>query len=158
MGTAFFSKYPIESSTVHQFPETRIPIFEIKLNINGQPVTFIGGHPWPPLPQWGQRHRDQLADVIQVAAAVDQTQSPLIVAGDFNTTPNAFMLRSLTNEADVALVRNRFDLQKTFFNASVIRFSFDHVFVSEKVSVTYYEFGNRAGSDHLPIIVDFGLN
>ncbi|MEM9777324.1 MAG: endonuclease/exonuclease/phosphatase family protein [Chloroflexota bacterium] len=157
MGTALFSKFPIVRSEVHQFAGTRIPITEAVIDVNGEHLTFVGGHPWPPLPQWGQLHREQLDDVIGVAAAVDETQMPLIVAGDFNTPPTAYMLNKLAAEANVRQVRQRFDFRKTYFPYPLVAMSLDHVFVSDKIWVGGYFFGNSAGSDHVPLVVDFSL-
>ncbi|MFK7802006.1 MAG: endonuclease/exonuclease/phosphatase family protein [Anaerolineae bacterium] len=159
MGTAFYSKYPITSETLHRFQETRIPIFEIELMVNGETVVFVGGHPWPPLPQWGETHREQLADIIDVATAVrlERPTVSLIVGGDFNTPPTAYMLDLLTEQADVAQVRNRFDYRKTFFSPSVMGTPIDHVFVSDQLTVADYSFGELAGSDHRPLVVDFSM-
>lgn len=158
MGVALFSKYPIVESKVHKFADTRIPIIEATVEIEGETVTFVGGHPWPPQPQWGQLHRNQLDEIVSVAAGVDQQETPLIVAGDFNTPPSAYMLRKLSHDAQVAQVRTRFDLGKTFNLFPFVGFPLDHVFVSDGVAVVAYQYGSAAGSDHLPIVVDLALN
>ena len=157
MGTALYSKYPIVESEVHQFAGTRIPISEAVIDVGGKRFAFVGGHPWPPLPQWGKLHREQLDDVIDVATGIDETQMPLIVAGDFNTPPSAYMLNELATEANVRQVRQRFDFRKTYFPFPLVAMALDHVLVSDKILVGGYSFGNAAGSDHVPLVVDFSI-
>jgi endonuclease/exonuclease/phosphatase (EEP) superfamily protein YafD len=101
MGLALFSPVPITSSSVHRF-ETRIPVFD---------VTFdVGGHPWPALPQWGQLHRKQMADIARVAAEAEQ---PLIVAGDFSAAPWSYAVSRSADRADVQDARIGFPLEGT---------------------------------------------
>ena len=157
MGTAIYSKHPFDQAEIHQFAGTRIPITEVTINADGHLFTFVGGHPWPPMPPWGQLHREQLEDIIDVAAAVDQAQTPLIVAGDFNTAPQTYMLRNMAQQANVQQVRQRFDLTKTYTVAPLISIPLDHIFVSEAIHASDYFYGDPAGSDHKPIFIDFSI-
>lgn len=157
MGVALYSKFPIVDQTLHRFAETRIPIFEVDFDVAGEMVTFVGGHPWPPQPQWGALHRAQLNDVLRVAEGVENER--LIVGGDFNTPPTAYMLQQLASRAEVAQVRSRFDLRKTFFPVPVLGLTLDHLFVSDSFGVQSYTYDrDMAGSDHRPLVVDLSFN
>ncbi|MEM8862664.1 MAG: endonuclease/exonuclease/phosphatase family protein [Chloroflexota bacterium] len=157
MGTALYSKHPFVESKTHQFAGTRIPISEVLINVDGKQFVFVGGHPWPPLPPWGQLHREQLDDIIGVAESALQLDVPLVVAGDFNTPPQAFMLNQLAQRVGVNQVRQQFDLRKTYSPFPAVFMSLDHVLVSEDIRVSDYSYAGSAGSDHVPIVVDFSI-
>ena len=158
MGTAVYSKFPIVDSQLHRGQRSRIPVSEVTIELNGERLTLVGGHPWPPLPQWGALHREQLMSVIDVASAVDRSNTSLVVAGDFNTPPSAYMLSLLSKQAEVSHVRGRFDISKTFFPFPLIGMSLDHVLVSDSVQVVNYFYGDEAGSDHRPLLVDISVS
>lgn len=154
MGLALFSRLPIEEAIVHRSDDTRIPIYEVRMRAKETAFTFVGGHPWPPQPQWGQLHRDQMAAITRVAAGAPQ---PLIVAGDFNAAPWAYTLRDLAHAAEVRHVRDALDAGKTWFGAPLIGLPLDHVLISDEWRVLAYRYGARGGSDHVPIVVDLRL-
>lgn len=156
MGLALYSRVPIEAATVHRAADTRIPIFDVDLDLDGETVTFVGAHPWPPSPRWGDLHRAQNGDVIEVAEA--RGEFPLIVAGDFNTPPASFMMREMARRTETKIVRGRFDLSKTFYLNRLIRFCLDHIFVSSEWDVVNFEYGERVGSDHVPLVIDLRLS
>lgn len=154
MGLALFSKLPFEQSEVHRFAETRIPIFEVEFELNGQLVSFVGGHPWPPIGRWGQFHQNQMLDLIKVAAAA---QHPLIVAGDFNASQWSFLAKKLSQEASVKDARQGFGLRHTFRIAPLVSIPLDHVFTSDNWHVSDYQTGDKRGSDHNSIVVTLKL-
>ena len=73
MGLALYSRLPLGETTVHRSRETRIPVYDVQLEYDGQLITFVAGHPWPPLPQWAQLNRDQMLDVTAVAGGSSVT-------------------------------------------------------------------------------------
>lgn len=154
MGLALFSRIPFDATTVHRREATRIPIYEVQMQLDGRPFTFVGGHPWPPQPRWGQLHRDQMADITAVAA---QTSGPLIVAGDFNAAPWSFVMRDLANQADVRHARPPFDWTKTWRPLPFFGLPVDHILLSEDWHVTEYRYSTPGGSDHTPLIIDLVL-
>lgn len=154
MGLALFSRIPFDDTEIHRFQNTRIPIYEAKMSVDGQPFTFVGGHPWAAQPQWAQLHRNQVADISKIAA---KSSGPLIVAGDFNATQWSYSLEQLALAAKVRNIRRAFDLNKTFFPGASIGLSLDHVLISDEWTLLDYKHGERGGSDHLPIVVDLLL-
>jgi endonuclease/exonuclease/phosphatase (EEP) superfamily protein YafD len=106
-----FSRIPFEAVEIHRSQETRIPVYQVQMLIDGQRFIFVGGHPWPPQPQWGQLHRDQMNEIIKVAALASP---PLIVAGDFNAAPWSYTMRHLAEQADVRQVRQGLDMTSTW--------------------------------------------
>jgi endonuclease/exonuclease/phosphatase (EEP) superfamily protein YafD len=155
MGLALFSRLPIAAAEVHRAEETRIPVFEVRLLAGGAPFTFVGGHPWPPQPQWGALHRSQMEAITSVAASAE---APLVVAGDFNAAPWSHTVRELAERGEVRLVRRQLDLSKTFYPLPGFGLPLDHVLVSDGWQVLAIEYGPPGGSDHAPLIVDLRLD
>jgi endonuclease/exonuclease/phosphatase (EEP) superfamily protein YafD len=154
MGLALFSRIPFESAEIHRFEATRIPIYQAEMIVHGTPITFIGGHPWPPQPQWGQLHRNQMLEITRIAS---RSSTPLIVAGDFNAAPWSYMMQNLSESANVENVRQQFDITKTWFPVPFFGLPLDHVLVSDEWRVLKYQYGNPGGSDHAPMIIDLLL-
>jgi endonuclease/exonuclease/phosphatase (EEP) superfamily protein YafD len=154
MGLALFSRIPFEKAEIHRFDATRIPIYEAQMIINGKPDTFVGGHPWPPQPQWGQLHRNQMLEITGIAS---RAATPLIVAGDFNAAPWSYTMQNLSMSADVRNIRRQFDVTKTWFPTPFFGLPLDHILVSDEWQVLNYQYGDRGSSDHVPIIIDLLL-
>ncbi len=156
MGVALFSKLPLEDVEVHRFQETRIPIVDVVLSIENERVQLVAGHPWPPLfARWAPLHRAQMADIALVAS---QASYPLIVAGDFNASQWSYVVSSLANNMKLKDARRGFSLRHTFHIAPLVSIPLDHVYHSDALEVLKFELGNRSGSDHNPIKVNFRLN
>jgi endonuclease/exonuclease/phosphatase (EEP) superfamily protein YafD len=154
MGLALFSRVPIQGSEIYRFQATRIPIYQVQMSLDGKPFTFIGGHPWPPQPQWGELHRNQMQEITRIAA---QSQPPLIVAGDFNAVPWAYTVRQLAELTDTYHIQPGPDTARTWFPFPFFGLALDHVLVSGEWRVLNYRHGAQGGSDHLPIVVDVQL-
>lgn len=154
MGLALFSRLPIVTAEIHRAEATRIPVFEVRLLAGDRPLTFVGGHPWAPQPQWGALHRSQMEAITRVAAAAEP---PLIVAGDFNAAPWSHTMRDLAERAKVRLVGRGLDFTKSFRPVPGFGLPLDHVLVSGAWEVLALEHGPPGGSDHAPLIVDLRL-
>ncbi len=154
MGLALFSRIPFERTEIHRAEATRIPVFQADMQLDGVPFTFVGGHPWPPQPQWGQLHRNQTRAILDVAA---QAPGNLIVAGDFNAVPWSFMLNELERTAGVRNIRQKLEWANTWRPSPLFSLPIDHVFVSDMWQVRGSQYGDPHGSDHVPIVVDLVL-
>jgi endonuclease/exonuclease/phosphatase (EEP) superfamily protein YafD len=154
MGLALFSRVPLADAQIYRFEGTRIPIFQVEMQVADQPVIFVGGHPWPPLGRWGPLHRAQVAEIQRVAA---QAAPPLIVAGDFNASPWSHAMQNLARLAGVADARRGFGLSKTWRPLPGVGLPLDHVLVSPEWTVLTYAYGNPGGSDHVPLVLDLRL-
>lgn len=154
MGLALFSRVPIADVTVHRTEATRIPVYQAQLQLAGQSISFVGGHPWPPQLRWGALHRRQMQEIIRVA---ELASPPLIVAGDFNAVPWSATMRRLAAHAEVRPIRQAFDLTSTWRPIPGFGLALDHVLVSAEWQVLAQQYGPPGGSDHVPLIVDLYL-
>ncbi len=82
-----------------------------------------------------------------------------IVAGDFNATPWSAPFRRLVAEGDLRNSQRGYGLELTFpTNLPVwLRIPIDHVLYTDGLEVVGRSVGDAAGSDHLPVVVDFQL-
>lgn len=154
MGLALFSRIPLDRTEVTRSPETRIPIYTVQMQVDGQPFTFVGGHPWPPQLQWAQLHRDQMRDITAVA---ERASGPLVVAGDFNAAPWSYAMNNLAERAEVRNIRRPLDITKSWLPLPIFGLPIDHVLVSDEWQVLDYRYGPQGGSDHSPLIIDLLL-
>lgn len=125
---------------------------------DGKPFTVMTTHLDWPLPP--ARQRLQFAQLSQAVAAVS---GPLILAGDFNSTPFSGALRGFVAETGLA----RHTLLMPTWPAGYLgtgaidvpRFlPLDHVLTRGDIEISGVGVGSSAGgSDHLPVIVDFWL-
>lgn len=154
MGVAVFSRLPLVAATVHRGEATRIPVVEARVLVDGRPITLVGGHPWPPQPNWGALHRSQMLAIIEVA---ERAAKPLIVMGDFNAAPWAYTHRLLSARAGVRDVRAPGDWRKTFWPVPFFGLPLDHLLLSPEWEVVSVAYGPASGSDHLPLIAEVRL-
>lgn len=153
MGLALFSKFPLENTAIHRNDVTQIPIFQANILVDETTLGFVGAHPYPPLPKWGNLHREQMADVIEVAA---NAKHPLIVTGDFNASPWSSTLATLREQANVRDAHLGHGIIKTW-RRDLLRLTLDHTLISHHINVRHYALGDFGGSDHAPLIVDFQI-
>ena len=155
MGVALFSRTPLIRPEIIRIGNTRIPVVRAGLELGGARITFVGGHPWPPLGRWGELHRAQVAAIAQTAA---DTATPLIVAGDFNAAPSSFVMNDLARLADVRDARLGFGIRTTSQLWGPLGFSIDHILVSDELNVLDFRQEAHAGSDHDGLIVKVAVN
>lgn len=95
--------------------------------------------------------------------ALSTVEPPLILVGDFNSTPWSYALRGFVGAA--GLTRHTFNLP-TFptlwyylrdWRAMFPILPIDHVMTRGAIAIHDLRTGEPSGSDHLPIIVDFSV-
>lgn len=106
------------------------------------------------------RQAEQFATLREALSTVEP---PLILVGDFNSTPWSYTLRGFVRAA--GLTRHTFNLP-TFptlwyylrdWRAMLPILPIDHVMTRGAIAIHDLHTGEPSGSDHLPIIVDFSV-
>ena len=123
---------------------------------HSKPFSVITTHMDWPFPV--QRQRDQLGALSEV---VDRVEGPMILAGDFNSTPWSYSLRKFV--ADNGLARETvnlvtYPLRWFYFGAwrdTVPFLPLDHVMTRGGIVVHELHAGRRTASDHLPVVFEF---
>ncbi|RDE08989.1 endonuclease/exonuclease/phosphatase family protein [Pelagibacterium lacus] len=95
--------------------------------------------------------------------ALSTVQPPLILVGDFNSTPWSYALRNFVAEAGlVRHTRNLPTFPKLWYYLRDWRpapalLPIDHVMTRGNIEIHELRTGEPSGSDHLPIIVEFSV-
>ncbi|REJ76501.1 MAG: hypothetical protein DWQ29_16120 [Planctomycetota bacterium] len=151
-GIGVYSAWPIESAEFKSIGDGNLIVIA-RLQREGETLTVIGAHPFPPMGSAGVARRNrQLGKTGEVAAAVE---GPLVLAGDLNTTSWSPAFGELLERASLFDTRRGFGVQPTWpAGRAVLQIPIDHCLVSSDVRVVDRRVGPDVGSDHLPIVVD----
>lgn len=94
-GLGIWSRYPL--SDVQNHPGFRLGVLSARVAMPSGPVRFVAVHLTPPYPrpsgQWSHEMK-KLDDLLTNLAAAHE---PVVVAGDFNATPDNAQFRALTD-------------------------------------------------------------
>jgi vancomycin resistance protein VanJ len=154
------SRFPIRSVQPHDLPRTERRPLDVTLDVNGQAVRIVNLHfpfadfrgPFTNEPNHsGLSRRDQTQLLLEFA----QT-TPLLIAGDFNTTPRGAMYSSLRDRYKNAFEQAGWGFGFTYHSRlPVIRI--DHVWLNSRVRATRAFAANDQTSDHRPLVTDLAL-
>jgi endonuclease/exonuclease/phosphatase (EEP) superfamily protein YafD len=125
--------------------------------VNGQPVRLMNIHTRSPYTTGRARQHEE--EFEKLTAWVKETDGPLIVAGDFNSTPWSPLFRKLLAETRLQQARQGFGVVgswPTFFGP--VRTPIDHVLVTPDIGVVNFRLGPPVGSDHRPLVVDLHIS
>lgn len=106
------------------------------------------------------RQQNQFAEL---AEAVDEIKAPLILTGDFNSTSWSYTLRGFVRETGLdRRTHNLWTYPKLFYidgwRKTPAFLPLDQVMTKNAISVHDVHTGRPAGSDHLPVVVDFSVD
>ncbi|WP_332701542.1 endonuclease/exonuclease/phosphatase family protein [Devosia sp.] len=126
---------------------------------DGKPFSVITTHMDWPIPV--SRQQEQLSVLSEV---LDKIEGPMILAGDFNSTPWSYSLRQFV--ANNGLVRETmnlltFPMSWHYFGAWRDTLPFlplDHVMTRGGVMVHGIHTGQATASDHLPVVFSFSVD
>ena len=118
-----------------------------------------GENLWDSLNRMTARQQEQFADL---AKAVEAISGPLIVAGDFNSTSWSYTLRGFVRAAGLTRhTHNLWTYPKLFYidgwRKTPAFLPLDQVLSKDGIEVHDIHTGRPAGSDHLPVVVDFSI-
>jgi endonuclease/exonuclease/phosphatase (EEP) superfamily protein YafD len=155
-GIALYSKYPLVQGEIRQIGEADVPSAIAELELPDGRLTVIATHPLPPAgPEYSRLRNEQLA---RLPEFVKRARSPVLLLGDLNATPwcsHFKRLLSRTGMRDSSQGRGVLGTWPTFLPIFLI--PIDHCLHTSGVHVTRMTTGPKTGSDHYPVVVDFGL-
>lgn len=155
IGFVFLSKFPILSNRIERLSDICNFLLKAKVEIDHEPVMFYGIHARRPDIRGFAERRDQF---LRLAADLKEQRLPVIVAGDFNSTPFAPIFRQMIAISGIRDSGVYFGWQPswpTFFPPFWL--SIDHVLVSSKIQVNKRYNGFFIGSDHFPVIAELSI-
>ena len=126
---------------------------------DGKPFSVITTHMDWPIPI--ARQHEQLD---ALSAVVDKIEGPMILAGDFNSTPWSYALRDFVarngfTRETINLVT--YPLSWYYFGAwrdTIPFLPLDHVMTRDGIVVHDLHAGRKTASDHLPVVFTFSVN
>ena len=142
------------SEVIDQGPFARRPQLKLQLE-NG--ITFFGIHLDAPVSPGRYRRRRQQLSLL--AKQIAQSQSPIALAGDFNSYFNEAIFQAFLTQ--IGGLQSDGSRQRLHTWPSVLPlFQIDHILCSQQLKVTRLQKGQFNGSDHLPIYacVNFRTN
>ena len=155
-GIAMFSRIPIESMRVRYLGAASLPSISAELVSGDRTISLLATHPLPPAGGSEARYRDEQLQA--VAKWAREQSGEVVVTGDLNITPWSPMFAEFLESADLHNSAEGNGVGGTwpaFFPPMLI--PIDHFLHTDEVVVTRREVAKAKGSDHLPLLVEFGL-
>jgi endonuclease/exonuclease/phosphatase (EEP) superfamily protein YafD len=152
------SRHPVVAEEVVRPPRGRRPYLVAELAVGGQPLVVVAVHPSSPSPTGPGHSRRRNRELDHIAEVVRNAERPVIVAGDFNTTPWSPHFKDLVAAAglrNAARGHGYIATWPTWFWPALI--PIDHVLLKGTLAATTVRRGLPIGSDHFPIIADLRL-
>ena len=148
-GLLLLSKLPIVESLIDSDPLIGNPYMIATLDWNGQKLTLINAHPFPPL---NKGYSEQLKNTfLRIQIDTAKSTYPTIVVGDFNCTAYAPSFRFLGEELrDSARGRGYVVSWQRYH--PLLGIPIDQLLHTDELVCTQRRIGPKLGSDHSPII------
>jgi endonuclease/exonuclease/phosphatase (EEP) superfamily protein YafD len=155
-GVAILSRQPLESVARYPFGAWKRPVVVARTRIGGRPVTVVGMHPYSSRAvAESEFRRFQMQAVGDFLADL---RGPVLLLGDLNVTPWSPLFADLLAESGLRDARKGFGVLPTYPALfPPLWMPLDHCLTSADVAVRGFRVGPRAGSDHLPVVVDFSF-
>lgn len=155
-GVYLFSRIPFQNIQALDFGLTPRPLIVAQMELDGRPFTLIGAHPHSPTgPLRTERRNRQMAELAQYVLA---QPGEVVVLGDLNISPWSPFFQHFVRESGLKDGRRGFGLKLTWPTIfPFLRIPIDHCLVSAGVTLHRFDTGPFIGSDHFPIVVDFGM-
>jgi endonuclease/exonuclease/phosphatase (EEP) superfamily protein YafD len=153
-----FSRYRILQDEVVHPPAGRRPYLVTEMAMAGRRFSVVGVHPSSPSPHDPSESRRRNRQLSHIASSVQASDRPVIVAGDFNTSPWSPHFSDLLCATGLRNAAEGYGYIATWPSCcSPAQIPLDHVLLKGPLAVTSMRRGPSIGSDHYPIIADLRL-
>jgi endonuclease/exonuclease/phosphatase (EEP) superfamily protein YafD len=156
-GIGLWSKFPLLDVQIVEIGESAVPtIFAVAQSPQGE-IQLVGTHPLPPGgAEYSRLRNEQLRLLAETVAAFDR---PILLLGDLNTTPWNHHFQNFLSQSGLQNSAAGRGVQASWPSHLLpLRIPLDHCLHSPSIGIANRRVGaNSAGSDHFPVIVDFGL-
>ncbi len=155
-GIGYFSKVESKASILN-FDYTKVPSIKANIEIGEESVTIIATHPFPPLGQ--ERFNARNFHLKSLVKKRKEFSENLIIVGDLNTSSYSTHFKNLLEKTDLKDSRNGLGIMPTWpSNFTLFQTTLDHFLVSDNIYIIHRGTGPDLGSDHLPILMEFGIH
>lgn len=154
-GIALLSRYPLRSQRTFPLGTTRA--VQAQVMGPGARFTIVGVHLRSPTSREGAAERNR--ELTLLAAVRAEIRGPLVVIGDFNTTPFSPFFTDWLGASGLRDTRRGFSYTPTWPSfLPILRIPIDHCFVSHEFRLTGLRRLEAFGSDHFPLLVGLELD
>lgn len=159
-GMTFHSRYPLHNAALRFRVEEDVPSVDALVELpSGRRVRFIGLHPRPPHPEEHANSTARDAELLlvgeEVEAILDERDTPVVVAGDFNDVPWSYvtlLMRRVSGLLDPRIGRGPFNTFHAHYAA--LRCPLDHVLHSSHFTLGRLKRSLPFGSDHFALLAE----
>lgn len=154
-GIGILSKIPMTSS-VTDFGKGFPPSIRSEMKINGQRVTMLATHPFPPVNQDKFEFRNhQLQEILNFSKSQDGN---FLLVGDLNTSSYSNHFQELLEKGDLKDSRKGFGIASSWpTDYYLLRTTLDHFLLRGEMRVLNRTTERNIGSDHLPVYLELGF-
>lgn len=158
-GMILYSKLKLVNTQVRYVVDDSIPSIHSEIELrSGDRIQLHAIHPTPPMPQHNPSSTDRDAEMMKVALESMDSKIPVVVIGDFNDVAWSHTTSLFQTIGELLDVRKGRSFYNTFNAKSLImRWSLDHIFVSEEFRVEKINTGSDIESDHFPFYAELYL-
>lgn len=136
------------------------PMIQAIVHREGHPISIIVAHTYRPIGDYPE----YLRQMQRLSQAIYKMPRPIVLMGDLNTGPWSFPFKRLIQQTGLQNTQRGQGLQPTypyiFPKTQLLTYlpilPIDHVLVSRELVTLKRWNGPFSGSDHLPVLVDFG--
>ena len=148
-GIMFLSKRSFEGEEIYV---DEIPALKAKF----KDFTVISVHPLPPISKsYFKRRNEFLAEIKNWTANIDS----LILCGDFNAVSWSPFFKEMQDENNLRLCSQGFGINTSWpTNIPFLRIPIDHCLISKNGTALTFKRGPSVGSDHFPLVTEFGFS
>lgn len=147
-GMAILSKLPMEAD----LKVDDVPSVNASINLGSSSFHLLARHPRPPLSP--SNYQEQKEVFSRIEAWVNNTDLPVIVAGDLNSNSFSSHYNELLQNTRLVDSRKGFGLQPTWpASLGPLGITLDHFLVTENWEIEERKVLNKIGSDHTPIYI-----
>ena len=156
-GMHVYSRLPLDDNEIEFLIENDVPSMHANARLRtGEGVRIHFLHPSPPSPTENTESSERDAELLIIARSVDDSDGPVIVAGDFNDvtwSATTRLFRKISGLLDPRVGRGMFNT----FHAGYpfMRWPLDHIFHSQHFTLRSMERLPPIGSDHFPLLAIF---
>lgn len=157
-GIAILSRLPL--ADVGSYPAGDLPQLHATVDVEGTAVEIHCVHLMPPLtPDLYAVHRRGGDDLLEMVRNRPVDASPLVLAGDFNSTPYNALHRELTATLEDAWIpgEDGFGHTAPAAPSPIPLLRVDHVYLGSGARSMGGRVPGAGGSDHRPVVVDLAI-
>ena len=158
-GMLLYSRFPLVDAEVRHLVEDSVPSIFTRAELpSGDTIQVVILHPRPPRPDIQQHSTWRDAELVLAADAIEDLETPIIVAGDLNDVAwsrTTRLFQELSGLLDPRIGRGLFST----FHAEhwYLRYPLDHVFHSADLTLVELRRLDAIGGDHFPMLIELAL-